>query len=161
MTSKRSIDWFLESPRAWEVFSPERSLNQSKATYERLYPFDKPIILLYFRSFVFSVLFVRFHFKVIRKSLYLGEMGRNWYVREWESSPCKTWLVLWTVAGCKRSDSKAWAKNRPREKSRGHWNKKEVSQSAGLSLSLVPQLGPGGVRVVLLLLLSVYITKKG
>ena len=32
MTSKRSIDWFLESSRAWEVFSPERSLNQSKAT---------------------------------------------------------------------------------------------------------------------------------
>ena len=32
MTSKRSIDWFLESSRALEVFSPERSLNQSKAT---------------------------------------------------------------------------------------------------------------------------------
>ena len=32
MTSKRSIHWFLESSRAWEVFSPERSLNQSKAT---------------------------------------------------------------------------------------------------------------------------------
>ena len=34
-------------------------------------PFDKPIKSLYFRSFVVSVLFVRFHFKVIRKSLYL------------------------------------------------------------------------------------------
>ena len=33
-------------------------------------PFDKPIKLLYFRSFVVSVLFPRFHFKVIRKSLY-------------------------------------------------------------------------------------------
>ena len=32
MTSKQSIDWFLESSRAWQVFSPERSLNQSKAT---------------------------------------------------------------------------------------------------------------------------------
>ena len=32
-------------------------------------PFDKPIKSLYFRSFVVSVLFARFHFKVIRKSL--------------------------------------------------------------------------------------------
>ena len=31
--------------------------------------FDKPIKSLYFRSFVVSVLFARFHFKVIRKSL--------------------------------------------------------------------------------------------
>ena len=30
-----------------------------------LYPFDKPIKWLYFRSFVVSVLFARFHFKVI------------------------------------------------------------------------------------------------
>ena len=33
-------------------------------------PFDKPIKLLYFRSFVVSVLFASFRFKVIRKSLY-------------------------------------------------------------------------------------------
>ena len=33
-------------------------------------PFDKPIKSLYFRSFVVSVLFARFHFKVIRNSLY-------------------------------------------------------------------------------------------
>ena len=33
-------------------------------------PFDKPIKSLYFRSFVVSVSFARFHFKVIRKSLY-------------------------------------------------------------------------------------------
>ena len=32
MTSKRIIDWFLESSRAWSFFSPERSLNQPKAT---------------------------------------------------------------------------------------------------------------------------------
>ena len=32
-------------------------------------PFDKPIKSLYFHSFVVSVLFTRFHFKVIRKSL--------------------------------------------------------------------------------------------
>ena len=36
--------------------------------FARLYPFDKPIKSLYFRLFV-SVLFARFHFKVIRKSL--------------------------------------------------------------------------------------------
>ena len=35
-----------------------------------LYPFDKPIKSLSFGSFVVSVLFARFHFKVIRKSLY-------------------------------------------------------------------------------------------
>ena len=34
-----------------------------------LYPFDKPIKSLYFRSFVVSVLFARFHFKVTWKSL--------------------------------------------------------------------------------------------
>ena len=33
-------------------------------------PFDEPIKSLYFRSLVVSVLFARFHFKVIRKSLY-------------------------------------------------------------------------------------------
>ena len=32
MTSKRSIGWFLESSWAWTFFSPERSLNQPKAT---------------------------------------------------------------------------------------------------------------------------------
>ena len=52
-----------------EVFSPERSLNQPKATL-LLYPFDKPIKWLYFRSSAVSVLFARFHFKFIRKSLY-------------------------------------------------------------------------------------------
>ena len=31
ITSKGSIGWFLESSRAW-IFSPERSLNQPKAT---------------------------------------------------------------------------------------------------------------------------------
>ena len=47
-----------------EVFSPERSLNQPKAR-ARLYPFGKPIKSLYFRSFFVSVLFARFHFRVI------------------------------------------------------------------------------------------------
>ena len=41
-------------------------------SHARLYPFDKPIKSLYFRSLVVSVLFARFHFKVIRKSHYGG-----------------------------------------------------------------------------------------
>ena len=61
MTSKPSIDWFLETSRAWSFFT---------RAFVRLYPFDKPIKSLYFRSFVVSVLFERFHFKVIRKLLY-------------------------------------------------------------------------------------------
>ena len=60
MTSKRSFDWL-----AWIFFF---FFTKSHA---RLYPFDKPIKSFYFCSFVVSVLFVLFHFKVIRKSLYL------------------------------------------------------------------------------------------
>ena len=45
-----------------------RLTNQKPHTF--VCPFDKPIKSLYFRSFVVSVLFARFHFKVIRKSLY-------------------------------------------------------------------------------------------
>ena len=47
-----------------------RAFAQPIKSHERLYPFDKPVISLYFRSFVVSVLFARFHFKVIRKSPY-------------------------------------------------------------------------------------------
>ena len=50
-----------------EVFSAERSLNQPSQV--RMYPFAKPIKSLYFRSFVVSVWFARFYFKVVRKSL--------------------------------------------------------------------------------------------
>ena len=50
-----------------KFFDPSvRLTNQS---HTRLYPFDKPIKSFYFRSFVVSVLFARFYFKVIRKSL--------------------------------------------------------------------------------------------
>ena len=42
--------------------------NQKPHTF--VCPFDKLIKSLYFRSFVVSVLFARFHFKVIRKSLF-------------------------------------------------------------------------------------------
>ena len=62
MTLKRSIGWYRQSSTGPEVFSHE--------SHARLYPFDKPIKTLYFRLFVVSVLFARFHFKVIRKSLY-------------------------------------------------------------------------------------------
>ena len=44
-----------------------RLTNQKPRTF--VCPFDKPIKSLYFRSFVVSVLFARFHFKVTRKSL--------------------------------------------------------------------------------------------
>ena len=40
-------------------------------------PFDKPIKSLYFRSFVVSVLFARFDFTVIRKSLYQNSNSKN------------------------------------------------------------------------------------
>ena len=63
MTLKR----FLESSSGVEFFQPSVRLTNQKV---RLYPFDKPIKSLYFRSFVVSVLFARFHFKVIRKSFY-------------------------------------------------------------------------------------------
>ena len=53
-----------------DVISLECSLNQPKATRVCMYPFDKPMKWLYFRSFVVSVLFSCFHLKVIRKSLY-------------------------------------------------------------------------------------------
>ena len=47
------------------------SVRLTNQTPARLYPFDKPIKSLYFCSFLVSVLFARFHFKAIRKSLYL------------------------------------------------------------------------------------------
>ena len=47
-------------------FKSSRFTSQNHA---RLYPFDNPIKSRYFRSFVVSVLFVRFHFEVILKSL--------------------------------------------------------------------------------------------
>ena len=45
-----------------------RLTNQKPHTF--VCPFDKPINSLYFRSFVVSVLFARFHFTVVRKLLY-------------------------------------------------------------------------------------------
>ena len=51
-----------------------------------LYPFDKPIESLSFRLFVISVLFARFHFKVIRKSLY-SRQNDVWFT-------CEHYLVL-------------------------------------------------------------------
>ena len=69
VTSKRSIGWFLESSPAWSFFFT-RAFAYPTKSHARLCPFDKPIKSLYFRSFVVSVLFARFHFKVTRKSLY-------------------------------------------------------------------------------------------
>ena len=65
MTSKQ----FLESSSGMKfVYLSVRLANQNPGAF--VCTFDKPIKSLYFRSFVVSVLFVRFHFKVIRKSLY-------------------------------------------------------------------------------------------
>ena len=68
MTSERSVDW---SRLAWSFFFLTRAYALPTKSHTRLYPFDKPIKSFYFCSFVVSVLFVLFHFKVIRKSLYL------------------------------------------------------------------------------------------
>ena len=46
MTSKRSIDWFLESSRAWNFFT--RAFAWLTKSHARFYPFDKPIKSLYF-----------------------------------------------------------------------------------------------------------------
>ena len=51
-----------------KFFHPRIRLTNRKS--RALYPFDQPMKSLYSRSFVVFVLFVRFHFKVIRKSLY-------------------------------------------------------------------------------------------
>ena len=61
MISKRSIGWFVERFRACSFFTRRFALPTDLP-----YPFDKPIKSLYFRSFVVSVMFARFHFKVIR-----------------------------------------------------------------------------------------------
>ena len=51
-----------------KFFHPSVRLTNRKP--RALYPFDQPLKSLYSRSFVVSVLLARFHFKVIRKSLY-------------------------------------------------------------------------------------------
>ena len=67
MTSKQIIDYFLKSSRAWRFFN--RAFAQPTKSHVRLCPSYKPIKWLYFPLFVVCVLFARFHFKVIRKSL--------------------------------------------------------------------------------------------
>ena len=69
MTSKR----FLESSSCMKFFSAEHSLNQPKATH-----FCIRSTNLSNRSIsVHLFLFTRFHFKVIRKSLYKGSKERH------------------------------------------------------------------------------------
>ena len=55
-----------------DVISPERSLNQPKATRVCIYPFDKPMKWLYFRSFVVSVFFREFSFQGHTKIILFG-----------------------------------------------------------------------------------------
>ena len=51
-----------EKIKTWTLrFSAKENPNMEKALFDaRLYPFDKPIKSLYFRSFVVSALFARF-----------------------------------------------------------------------------------------------------
>ena len=68
---KRSISTILRENRglnSLEVFFT-LAFAQSTKGHARLYPFDIPMKLLYFPSFVLSLLFALFHFKVMRKSL--------------------------------------------------------------------------------------------
>ena len=67
MTSKLSIDWFLESSRAWS-FSPERSLNQPKDMRVCIRSINQSNHSIPVRCCLCFV--ARFQFKVIRKSLY-------------------------------------------------------------------------------------------
>ena len=77
--------WMKRSKHGLFVFPPKKtllwrrhcSIGQSLLQFDvkakshaRLCPFAKPIKSFYFRSFVVSALFARFHFKVMRKSLW-------------------------------------------------------------------------------------------
>ena len=58
MMSGWSIDWFLESSRAWSFFHPSVCLINQKP--HAFVSFNKPIKLVYFCLFVVSVLFACF-----------------------------------------------------------------------------------------------------
>ena len=60
----------LISRKFWGMKFFHPSVRLTKQKPRSLYSFDQPIKSLYSRSFVVCVLFARFHFKVIRKSLY-------------------------------------------------------------------------------------------
>ena len=68
MTSKRSIDWFVWEFSGMKFFSPERTLNQPKPTCVCIRSITNFYYTAPFPFVFFSVLFARFHFKVIRKS---------------------------------------------------------------------------------------------
>ena len=63
-------------------FSGMKFFQETTKNHAHLYPFDKPIKSLYFRSFVVSVLCARFHFKVIRKSLNSPAMETKRHVND-------------------------------------------------------------------------------
>ena len=80
--SKVSIDF--KKVLGHEVFSRERSLTQPKLSHTRFYLFDKPIKSLYLHSFVVSVLFMHFHFRVIRNcSVVLCFQGVSYHLGRW------------------------------------------------------------------------------
>ena len=93
--------WMKRSKHGLFVFAPKKTLiwrrhcsigqsccsMTSKWKYRlisrKFSPFDKPIKSLYFRSFVVSVLFARFDFRVIQESLYQNSNSDNCHQAEW------------------------------------------------------------------------------
>ena len=68
MTSKRSTHWFLESSRAWSFFHPRiRLTNQNPRAFVSVRWTNQIALFPFACCFI---LFARFHFKIIRKSLY-------------------------------------------------------------------------------------------
>ena len=63
---KKTLIW----RRHWSIGQSLMQFDVKAKSHARLCPFAKPIKSLYFRSFVVSALFARFHFKVMRKSLW-------------------------------------------------------------------------------------------
>ena len=89
VTSKRSIDWFLESSSGMKFFHPSVRL------------FDKPIKSLYFHLFVVSVLLARFRFKIIRKSLSqcVSQLHDFFRHKKKQKSNCGDKYKTWRMVG--------------------------------------------------------------
>ena len=92
MTSKLSIDWFLESSRAWSFFT--RAFAEPTKRHARLYPFDKPIKSLYSRSllFMFCCTFsIQSHKKIALLEIFQYRNSHDLYVLMYPSvkiRPC-------------------------------------------------------------------------
>ena len=67
----------------YDVKSKYQLISRKFSDMNRTWAFDKPIKSLYFPSFVVFVLFTRFHFKVIWKSLLIINNCWFFFVRHW------------------------------------------------------------------------------